>query len=63
MKYSLPMSRFLQTTGLVLSTRMEVDQETMNFERSGIEMIAEASRHFEDLIEYVKTTKRNGIPF
>ncbi|MFC1825015.1 acyl-CoA dehydrogenase family protein, partial [Thermodesulfobacteriota bacterium] len=35
-------------------------RETMNFERSGIEMIAEATRHFEDLIEFVKTTKRNG---
>jgi alkylation response protein AidB-like acyl-CoA dehydrogenase len=35
-------------------------RETMNFERSGIEMIAEATRHLEDLVEYVKKTKRNG---
>ena len=35
-------------------------RETMNFERSCIELFAETLHQFENLVEYVKTTKRNG---
>jgi alkylation response protein AidB-like acyl-CoA dehydrogenase len=35
-------------------------RETMNFERSGIEMFSEVRRFFEELVDYVKTTKRDG---
>lgn len=37
-----------------------ISRETMNFERSGIEVFSEARRHFEELVDYVKTTKRDG---
>jgi alkylation response protein AidB-like acyl-CoA dehydrogenase len=35
-------------------------RDTMNFERSGIDRIAEIRRYFEQILEYVKTTKRSG---
>ena len=38
----------------------KLTRESMNFERSGIEFFSENLRQFEDLVEYVKTTKRNG---
>jgi alkylation response protein AidB-like acyl-CoA dehydrogenase len=37
-----------------------ITRETMNFERSGIEMFSESRRYLEGLVEYVKTTKRDG---
>jgi len=37
-----------------------ITRETMNFERSGVEMFSEARRYLEGLVEYVKTTKRDG---
>ncbi len=36
-------------------------RETMNFERSGIEVFSEIRRFFEELVDYVKTRKRNGV--
>ncbi|MDY6934205.1 MAG: acyl-CoA dehydrogenase family protein [Spirochaetota bacterium] len=35
-------------------------RETMNFERSGVGMFAEGFNVLDELVEYVKTTKRNG---
>ena len=35
-------------------------RETMNFERSGVGMFAEGFNVVNELIEYIKTTKRNG---
>ncbi len=35
-------------------------RDTMNFERSGIDRIAEIRRYFEQTLDYIKTTKRNG---
>ena len=35
-------------------------RETMNFERSSVGMFAEGKIALEELVEYVKTTKRNG---
>jgi len=35
-------------------------RETMNFERSGVGMFAEGFNLIEEIVEYVKSTKRNG---
>lgn len=35
-------------------------RETMNFERSNVGLFSEAVRYFEELVQYVKTTKRDG---
>lgn len=35
-------------------------RETMNFERSNVALFSEAVRYFEELVQYVKTTKRDG---
>jgi alkylation response protein AidB-like acyl-CoA dehydrogenase len=37
-----------------------VTRDTMNFERSGVERFAQMRRNFEQILEFVKTTKRNG---
>ncbi len=37
-----------------------ISRETMNFERSGIEVFSDARRYFEELVDYVKATKRDG---
>jgi len=38
----------------------KLTRATMNFERSGAGAYAALLRHFEELLEYVKTTKRHG---
>ncbi|MFC1823403.1 acyl-CoA dehydrogenase family protein [Thermodesulfobacteriota bacterium] len=38
-----------------------VTRETMNFERSGIEYFSEARRALEEIVRYVKTTRRDGV--
>ena len=35
---------------------------TLTYERAGIDRIADGQRTFEDLVEYARTTKRNGRP-
>ena len=60
--------RFFSTTsGVPVTDRIGAENEgwnstrqTMNFERSGIGNIAAMKRGLEDLLEYVKTTKRGG---
>jgi alkylation response protein AidB-like acyl-CoA dehydrogenase len=37
-----------------------ISRETMNFERSGIETFSVARRCFEELVDYVKATKRDS---
>jgi alkylation response protein AidB-like acyl-CoA dehydrogenase len=37
-----------------------ITRDTMNFERSGIGTFSRIRRHLEQIIDYVKTTKRNG---